>query len=140
NGTVAFFANGVPLAGTVTLTTSGADLVATLVVPTALVQSISGGQSVQLTPGITSVTAAYSPQNPNTDTSIASSGVKTQSVQAQAFVSGHLLVYRVGEGVTVANQTTGNAVYVDEYSAAAGQTGPVQTIAFPTVTTGSTHA
>ncbi len=53
-----------------------------------------------------------------------------------AFTPGNLVVYRV-DGGGAALSSVGTAVFLDEYTTAAGQTAPVQSIAMPTAVSGS---
>ncbi len=132
-GTVTFTDNAIPLGSTTTITQVAPDTYrATLTVPTSATQV--GGA---LTPGIHVITAVYSG-----DTNfVSNSAVVTQAVDANPFGSGDLLVYRTGDGANSLNYLYGgNAVYVDEYTTAPGQTGPVQSIAFPTADSGASHA
>src|SRR4051812_3767129 len=48
-----------------------------------------------------------------------------------AFTFGNLVVYRVGDG-TATLSSAGASIFLDELTTAAGQTGPVQTVAMPT--------
>jgi hypothetical protein len=91
-----------------------------------------------LTPGLHGITATYSGDSNFTN----SAGTTIQTVEANPFGSGDVLVYRNGDGVNPLTSTSGgNAVYVDEYlPVGSSQTAPVQSIAFPTLDSGTTHS
>ena len=132
-GTVTFTDNALTLGSTTTITQVNATTFrASLTVPTSAIEA--GGS---LTPGLHIIQANYSG-----DTNfVSNSAVITQDVQANPFGAGDLLVYRTGDGVNTLNYAFGgNAVYVDEYTTAPGQSAPVQSIAFPTADNGTNHA
>ncbi|MFL6374365.1 MAG: IPT/TIG domain-containing protein [Pyrinomonadaceae bacterium] len=56
-----------------------------------------------------------------------------------AFTSGNLVVYRVGDGVA-ALSSAATPSFLDEFTTAAAQAGPVQSLAVPTVVSGVNHA
>jgi hypothetical protein len=58
------------------------------------------------------------------------------SADAAPFTAGNIAVYRVGTGAA-ALTTNATEVFVDEYTTAAAQTAPVQSIALPTAVAGS---
>jgi Bacterial Ig-like domain (group 3) len=124
-GTVNFFEDGLPInAAPINVTPSGSNGTAQVTVVTGPIQS-----GTNLTPGIHTVTAVYTPATGSVF--VASSANRVQPVNANPFGAGDVLVYRAGDG-TSALSVNGNAVYVDEYTTAAGQTAPVQSILMPT--------
>jgi hypothetical protein len=131
-GTVDFFDNGLPLnaIGTINVTPGAAGSgtsTAMLTVSTNPTQVIVGGIVQKLTPGIHNITAVFTASGSFTD----SSNAVTQKVQANAFGAGDILVFRAGDSVSLLS-VNGNTVYIDEYTTAANQTTPVQSIVMPT--------
>ena len=123
-GTVTFSDNGNPITQTVTYTTVGTTLHASVVVPTSLLQQ--SGTTVLL-PGQQTITAAY-----NGDTSFfTSNGAMVQTVKAQAFGANDALIYRAGDGTTAIASNIGALVFLDEYTTGATPT-LVQSISLPT--------
>jgi hypothetical protein len=116
---------------------------ASAVISTALLQAGAGVADV-LTPGLHSISAIYTPDAAGSSSFFTSTGVYEQAVQAQAFGTGDLFVYRVGDGQTPliappANPNAGTAaigstVFVDEYTASGTL---VQSIALPTADGGT---
>jgi Bacterial Ig-like domain (group 3) len=143
--TITFSGNGTPT-GAVTFTDNGVSLGTVSgfaqINPTTYTATLSVGTTAtqsngSLTPGLHGIQASYSG-----DINFAgSAGTTIQTVQANAFGSGDLLVYRTGDGTTPLTTTSGgNSVYVDEYTTAANQIGPVQSIIFPGLDNGTTHS
>jgi hypothetical protein len=137
-GTVTFLDNGLPiLNGTAVNLVAGAGntATATVMINTGLLQTFSSGSVTALNPGIHTITATYTPTgnfapSPNP-------GTVLQNVRAQAFGAGDLLVIRIGDSVTPLHITAGDPVYVDEYTTAAAQATPVQSIVMPTKAQGA---
>ncbi len=124
NGTVQFFDNGLAITSAITTSTdANHDLVASVTLPTALLEAAN-----TLLPGQQTITAVYS----GGSNYFGSTGVLDQAVQAKSIASGDSLVYRVGDGSVALASNTGAIVYVDEYS----PTGTlVQSIVMPTFAT-----
>jgi hypothetical protein len=132
-GSIAFTDNeNLMLASAPLVMVNATTYTATLSVPTSATQV--GGD---LTPGLHDITATY----PGDSNFTNSSNLNVQSVLANPFGVGDVLVYRNGDGLNPLITTQGgNAVYVDEYTGAANQAMPVQSIAFPVADVASTHS
>jgi hypothetical protein len=126
-GTVNFYDNQLLLSASVTYSTVNTnDLQAVITLPTAALQATNS-----LTPGIHTITVQFVPSNPANY--YVSNGFLNQKVSALAFTANDALVERVGDGSTPINQTSGNSIYVDEYTPPSSGTtwNLVQSIAFP---------
>jgi hypothetical protein len=123
-GTVTFYDNGFALNTTPINVTAGSGSNGTAQV-TVTTNAIQAAQ--ELTPGSHTITAVFTPSG----AFVGSTGTMIQNVKPNAFGGGDLLVYRAGDG-TNALTLNGNTVYIDEYTQAAGQTAPVQSIVMPT--------
>jgi hypothetical protein len=126
-GTVNFLDNGIML-GSASVTASGTDGSAQLTVSTAALQAAG-----KLTPGGHVITAQYVPGGPFT----ASSGTTNQTVTANTFGTGDIVVYRVGDGsTTLSTAGAGTTVWLDELTTAGAI---VQSIVLPPFASGSNH-
>ncbi len=130
SGSVQFYDNLLPIGSPATLNSSGAG---TVTVTTALLQAAN-----DLTPGLHSISAIYSPDSNSVNSYFTSTGIYEQAVQAQTFGTTDQFVYRVGDGTTkliaqapnpiAGGGSIGSTIYVDEYT----PTGTlVQSIALP---------
>jgi hypothetical protein len=98
---------------------------ASATINTALLQAGAGSADV-LTPGLHSISAIYTPDAAGANSFFTSTGVYEQAVQAQAFASGDVFVYRVGDGQTrliappnnpnSGTAAIGSTIFVDEYT------------------------
>jgi hypothetical protein len=123
-GSVQLFDDLLPIGTPVTISGSNTTGAAgTVTVSTAALEAAG-----KLTPGLHSITAIYTPDVAAANTYFTSSGVYEQAVQAQAFGSGDVFVYRVGDGTTnliaqapnpiAGAGAIGSTIYIDEYTPA----------------------
>src|SRR5262249_14311215 len=136
SGSVQFFDNLLPIGTPVTVSGTSGVTATSAAFATGLTQS-----GTTLVPGQHSITAIYTPDTAGAANFGGSSGVYEQAVQAQAFTSSDLFVYRVGDGTTnliaqapnpiAGAGSIGSTIYVDEYSSSAADT-LVQSIILPT--------
>jgi hypothetical protein len=124
-GTVNFYDNQLLLSASVTYSTVNTnDLKAVITLSATLTQSTN-----TLTPGIHTMTAQFVPSNPANF--YVANGFMNQTITPHSFGVNDILVERVGDGTTAINTTSGNSIYVDEYTNSTSTSTLVQSIAFP---------
>lgn len=129
-GTVQFYDNLLPIGSPVTLSSGSA----TITVSTALTQTPG-----DLTPGLHSISAIYTPDSASQNVYFTSTGVYEQAVQAQAFGTSDEYEARVGDGTTpliaplpnpnAGSASIGSTIFIDEYTPSGTL---VQSLALPT--------